>query len=56
MDSKDCVTALTSTPGGDFIISGSLDQSIKIIDLESRQVVHHFRDILNGILSSLKFL
>ena len=33
------------TPDGKYMISGAFDKSIKIFDLETRQLVHEFRAI-----------
>lgn len=34
-----------------FVVSGSKDQSIKILDLQEKKEIHHFQNVHNGIIS-----
>ena len=44
------MTALAVTPDGKFIVSGSADRSIKLFDLQTKQQVHHMKDVDESIL------
>ena len=44
----DRVYSVIVTPDDKFIISGSMDKSIKISHLKTGEVYHHFKDIHEG--------
>jgi len=44
------VLSLATSLDGKYLVSGSEDKSIKIFDIETKQEVHHFSEIHEGIL------
>ena len=44
-----CITSVTVTPDDNYLISTSMDKSIKIFDLQTKQLVHHFDNVGKGM-------
>lgn len=42
------IMTVAMTPDGKYIVSGSLDNTIKIFDFETKQEVHHFKEAHEG--------
>jgi len=46
---KDKIECLAVTPDDKFLVTGSSDKSMKIIDIETQEEIHHFVDAHEGI-------
>jgi len=45
----DLITSVTVTYDNRYVISGSWDESIKVFDLQTKQLVHHFENAHKGM-------